>query len=121
MYTANDFHADLKNLSTKNSSQKALNRLNRINKKVRETIRYYGFEAGKPYSQKERDVLIVHYPVIVGDVDSDENWDKIYKDVSFDIAGLLEENNLEDDWGFEGQEISKKSPKDTIDVLVYLK
>ena len=121
MYTANDFVADLKKLSAQSDSTKALNRVKRINKKVRETIGYYGFEAGKPYSQKEHGVLIVHYPVIVGDADSDKNWDKVNKDVSLDIAGLLEDYNLEDAWGFEGQEVSEKSPKDTIDVLIYLK
>lgn len=117
MYTALNFEADLKSA---NGPKSALNRLKKINKKVKETIEYYGYKAGKPYSQMERGVLIVHYPVIVDDVNSDETWDHIYKDVSFDVGELLDIFKLDDVIGFEGQEVSKKS-KNTIDIMFYLK
>jgi hypothetical protein len=121
MYTAMDFRDDMKSVATYNEPKKALNQLKRLNRKVKETIEYFGFKAGKPYSQKEHNTIVVHYPVIVEDVDSDEIWDKIYKEVSSEFDDIVESFKLDEVWGWEGLEISKKSPNDTIDMMVYLK
>lgn len=123
-YNATIFESDMRLISQKNDLKNALNRLKRINRKIKETIKFFGFEMGKPYTQMQgpgNKLLVVHYPVIVGDTDSDEIWNKIEKNVSLEVGELLDTFNLEDVWGWEGIEVSKKSPKDTIDLLFYLK
>lgn len=123
-YNATVFESDMNLIGEKNNPKNALNRLKRINKKVKEAIEFHGFEAGKPYTKMQgpgNKLLVAHYPVVVGDTDNDEIWDKVDGDLSIDVGDLLDNFNLEDAWGWEGIEVSKKSPKDTIDLLFYLK
>jgi hypothetical protein len=121
MYTAMNFTSDMQSISTINDPKKSLNQLKRLDRKVKETIESFGFKSGKPYSQKESNTIVVHYPVVVDTTDSDEIWNKIYREVSSEFDKIVENANLDDIWAWEGMEISKKSPKDTIDMMVYLK
>ncbi len=119
IYTSKDFKEDTAVVAYANDPVKALNQLKKVHGKIKGVVeKGHKYRLGKVYTEKKGGNYFVVFPIISdsGEV-SDEMWTEVEKETSFWMYQVVEDNKLDEVWGFEGQ----READDVIEVMFHLK